>query len=140
MLEKGIAELVITGSSSAAIAVRAVIGTRFYPLVPPESAEYPCATYEVISNPPDYTLDGGQGMNQMRLQIQYRDGGPEDASYADAKAAQAAMRTLLEGFRGQLPDGTWVAGILVQDERDHYAQDAREYLPSTDFMIFYPSA
>lgn len=139
MLEKGLAQLVITGSSGAALAVRAIIGTRFYPLVPPEDPVYPCCTYEVISNPPDYTLDGGSGMNKMRLQIQYRSGGPISASYSDAKNAQAAMRALLENYRGQLPDGTWVSGILVADEKDGYMQDGREYGPRTDFMIFYPA-
>lgn len=137
MLEQGFYQRVVADSG-----VQAVIGNpaRFYPVLLPESPTYPCASYQVISDVPDYTLDGGQGMNQKRIQVDTWSGGASSASYMDAKNAQAAIRAALETFRGQLPDGTWVAGILVANAKDEYEQDARAYRTTTDFMVFYPAA
>lgn len=153
MLESGIAQLVIAGESAAAIAVRAIIGTRFYPVVPPEDVTYPCCTFQVISDVPDYLLGGDQALEVMRIQIDSWSGGSSNANYSDAKSAQLAIRLLLAGqpgtptqaaipcFSGPLPDGTVVAAIFVANAEDGYEQDARAYRARTDYMVhFYPAA
>jgi hypothetical protein len=139
LLEQGIAQLVM-GASTPALAVQAIIGKRFYPVVLPEDPQYPCASYQVISDVPEYTLDATPGMISTRIQIDTWSGGTANATFSDAKNAQLAIRTLLEYFRGQLPDGTWVSGILVANARDGYEQDARAYRCTTDFMIYHPAA
>jgi len=137
LLEQGFYARVAANSG-----VQAIIGNpaRFYPVILPESPTYPCASYQVISDVPEYTLDLTAGVSQKRIQVDTWSGGPDAASYLDAKNAQAAIRAALEGFRGQLPDGTWVTGILVANAKDEYEQDARAYRTSTDFLVFYPAA
>jgi len=137
MLTDGIQALV-----AANAAVKALIGNpaRFYPVLVPEDPTYPCASYQVISEVPSYLLSGASPLNQIRLQVDTWSGGLQSASYASAKAVQAALRAVLEGYRGTLPDGTRVAAIFVDSARDLYEDDARSYRTTTDYMIhFYPS-
>ena len=134
MLEAGIQQLVADN-----LAVKAIIGNpaRFYPVLLPDDPTYPCASYQVISDVSDYLLDGTISLSSIRIQVDTWSGGSSGANYADAKNTQAAIRSLLEGFSGLLPDGTRVAFIRVVDARDLFEQDARSYRTSTDFMVYY---
>ena len=120
--------------------VQAVIGSRFYPVILPENPAYPCASYQDITTKPQYTLDGPTPAFEVRrLQIDTWSGGSSNASFADAKTAQAAIRAVLEGFAGTLPGGVIVAKIFVITARSEYEQDARCFRTTTEFMIhFYP--
>jgi hypothetical protein len=136
MLEAGIQALV-----AANAAVQAIIGNpaRFYPVVLPEDPTYPCASYQVISEVPVYRLNGNLSIYPVRLQVDTWSGGLENATYAAVKNMQAAIRAVLEGFKGTLSDGTKVAYIEVAGAADLFEQDARCYRTSTDFMIYvYP--
>jgi hypothetical protein len=134
MLEAGIHQLV-----AADAGVRALIGApaRFYPVLVPDDPVYPCASFQVISDTPVDLLDGTLTIGPMRLQVDTWSGGIANASYASAKAVQAAIRAVLESFTGALPDGTFVNYIHVAMARDLYEQDARCYRTSTDFMILF---
>lgn len=137
MLEVGIQNLVVANAG-----VQALLGNpaRFYPVVVPENPDYPCATYQVISDAPAYLLDGSQSIEVKRIQIDTWSGGPTAATYSSVKAVQAAIRAVLEGFTGQLSDGTVVAVILVANSTDLYEQDARSYRTTTDYLVhFYPA-
>lgn len=136
MLEAGIQELI-----GANAGVQALIGNpaRLYPVVLPEDAVYPCATYQVISDVPVYVLPAGTAIEVKRIQVDTWSGGPDNATYAAAKAVQAAVRAVLELYYGQLADGTRVAGIFVAHSMDLFEQDARAYRTTTDYMVhFYP--
>lgn len=137
MLEVGIQNLVAADSG-----VQALIGSpaRLYPVALPEDPTYPCASYQVISDIPDYTLDKASNIEVKRIQIDAWSGGTVNASYLAAKNVQAAIRAVLELFYGALPDGTRVAGIFVANSTDLYEQDARAYRTTTDYMVhFYPA-
>jgi hypothetical protein len=138
MVEVGIAQLV-----RAAAGVKAILGdpARMYPVLIPESPVYPLATYQLISDMADYTLDGSAGIEVKRIQIDTWSGGEVSASYLDAKNAAEAIRNVLEGYSGQLPEGTYVAGVFVAQMQDLYEQDARAYRVLTDYKIcYYPPA
>lgn len=139
MLEEGIQQLVDANS-----AVQAILGNdpvRFYPTILPARPAYPCATYQVISDIPEYVLGGAAGIEIKRIQIDTWSGGTDGASYGDTKNAMAAIRAVLDGFSGPLPDGTRVAGIFVANGRDEFEQDARAYRCSMDILVhFYPAA
>jgi len=136
MLVAGLQQLVVADAG-----VQAAIGTRFYPVLIPENVTYPCATYQVISDVPDYLLDGTKGLATIRLQVDTWSGGPANATYAQAKAAQKAIRSVLELYRGVLPDGTRVAGVFVTNAMDGFEQDSRSYRTTTDYMVtFYLGA
>ena len=137
MVELGIYQRVAADSG-----VRAIIGNpaRLYPVVLPESPTYPCATYQVISDVPAYVLVGAPPLKVMRIQVDTWSGGPENASYLDAKNAQVAIRAALDRFVGTLPDGTKVAGIFVANAHDEYGQDGRAYRTITDYIVnYYPA-
>jgi hypothetical protein len=137
MLEAGLSQLV-----AAAAGVQALIGSpaRLYPVLVPENATFPCATYQVISTVPGYTHSGANPIEKRRVQFDTWSGGASNANYADVKNLQAAIRAVLEGFQGTLPDGTLVAGIFVAHAADLYEQDARAYRTTTDYMVhFYPA-
>lgn len=137
MLEVGIAQLV-----SAAPGVQALIGSpaRFYPVRLPDSPLFPCASYQLISAVPEYLLDGSQSIEIRRLQIDTWSGGETKASYLDAKNVQAAIRAILEGYSGELPDGTRIAAIFVANATDIFEQDALAYRAMTEYMVhFYPA-
>jgi hypothetical protein len=134
MLESGIQQLVVANA-----AVAALIGTRFYPVLVPEDAIYPCASYQVISDVPDYRM-ADAGIEVKRLQVDTWSGGTSSATYSAARAVQAAIRAVLELYRGTLPSGTVVAGIFVANSQDEFEQDARSFRTTTDYMVhFYPS-
>ena len=136
MLEAGIQQLLAANGG-----VQAVIGTRIYPVLVPEDVTYPCASFQVISDVPEYLLDGTQGIGTTRIQVDTWSGGASNATYAAAKAAQVAIRAVLETFRGALPDGTQIAGIFVANALDTFEQDARAYRTTTDYMVmYYPAA
>jgi hypothetical protein len=145
MLEEGLQALVVANS-----AISALIGTRFYPVIPPEDVTYPCATYQVISDVPDYELVGVPvAIVPVRIQIDSRSGGVSNASYGAARGVERAIRLLLAGkaktatsdgipcFSGALPNGTIVASIMLVNYHSGYNQDAREYVCSADYMVRY---
>lgn len=137
MLEAGIQNLI-----AADAGVQALIGdpARLYPVALPEDPAFPCASYQVISDVPDYLLAGTSSIEVKRVQVDTWSGGTNNATYAAAKQVQAAIRTVLESFRGQLADGTRVAGIFVANAVDLFEQDARAYRTTTDYMVhFYPA-
>jgi hypothetical protein len=137
MLEVGIQNLVAANAG-----VQALLGdpARFYPVLLPEDPDWPCASYQLISDVPDYLLRG-VGIEVRRLQVDSWSGGPVSASYLAVKNIDAAIRAVLEGFSGELPDETRVAGIFVINSHDGYEQDARAYRTTTDYRIhFYPAA
>jgi Protein of unknown function (DUF3168) len=137
MLEVGIQNLVAANAG-----VQALLGNpaRFYPVVLPEDPAWPCASYQLISDVPDYLLRG-VGIEVKRLQVDSWSGGPTGASYLAVKNIDAAIRAVLDRFTGQLPDGTNVGAIFVANSRDEFEQDARAYRVTTDYMIhFYPAA
>lgn len=142
MVEQGFSQFV-----RADAGVQAVLGsspTRFYPAVAPENPTYPYGIFRVVSNTPLYDLKGGVRLNSIRIQVDTVDGGPDGASYADAKAAQAAIVNCLQPndnpYVGLFPDGTIVSGIFVSNAHDGYDQDARAYRTVTDFVLnYYPA-
>src|SRR5579871_220706 len=109
-VEAGFAQKVM-----ATAGVQAVLGNpaRFYPVVEPEDAMYPCAIYRVISDPRAVTLPAKVAHATMRIQVDAKSGGASNASYAAAKSAQLAIRTALELFAGLFPDGSKITGVLV---------------------------
>jgi hypothetical protein len=137
MLEAGIHQLI-----AADAAVKALIGNpaRFYPVLVPDNPVYPCASFQVISDTPVDLLDGTLTIGPLRLQVDTWSGGIANASYASAKAVQAAIRAVLESFTGRLPDGTFVNYIHVDNARDLFENDARCFRTSTDFMILFDSS
>ncbi len=129
MIEQGIHDLLLADT-----AVSGLIGNRLYPLMLPEAAMFPAASYQLISAIEQYTLDGPLGLTQARLQI--------DAwgqTYGSAKILAAAIHAVLNGYDGTLDEGTAVFEIERDQATDGFDPNSRLYRVQSDFMILYGS-
>ncbi len=127
MIGLGIAALLISDPTCSA----AVQGT-VYPLLLPEKAALPTATFQVISDVPTYTLDG-LTFAKARVQI--------DAwglAYGDASNVAQVIRTVLERYAGTLPNGLLLSSSEIDDGPiDYYEPDSRLYRAQTDYVLYY---
>ena len=127
-MEAGLRQLV-----TASQAVSTLIGARMYPLILPDQAAFPAVTYQVVSSMEEQTLDGPTGIFTARVQVD-----AWSASYGETKAVAAAIRTLLDGFDGALPDGTVVANMWLADSpADSFSPEPRLFRTQQDFKLIY---
>lgn len=131
MIEDGLHRLITADAGFIAIAE-----DRLYPLILPEmainSVLQPSASYQLITAVPDYTLDGPTGMVKARIQID-----TWASTYAGSKALTEAIRLLLDGYAGVLPDGTAVQNIWRENVTDSFEPGSRLYRTLTDWRIIF---
>lgn len=127
MIEAGLVSL-LNGTS----AITNLCAGRIYPVVMPELGQPPCIVYQLVSSVSQYSNDGPSGFVTARMQLT-----AWAASYADAKALDAAVRAALDGYTGTLPDGTDVANVLIDNGLDYYEKDSRLFRVSTDYRVLY---
>ncbi len=133
MLEEGLVKLVQSDPSVAALCPN---GGYFVKL--PDGTPLPSWSYQVISDPADYTTTG-----ERYTQIRY-----ELDCYADPDGANMAIRlaraidNVLGGFKGTLPDvdQTVVFACLRSDRRDFENSEARNFRRMTEYDIHYRDA
>lgn len=80
----------------------AMVGTRIFPQVAPQSSPFPRITYQRISSGRRKTLDGIEGLVAASIQI---DCWSKD--YREAKNVANRVRVLVDGFKG-----SW-AGFVI---------------------------
>ena len=127
MIESGLASLLLSNST-----VTAIIADQISPLVLPESAKYPAVTYQVISSIAEYTNDGPAGFARTRIELN-----AWATTYGSSKAVAQAIRAVLDGYSGTLPDGTHVANAIVVNISDQFDSDARLYRVQTDYSVWH---
>ena len=128
MIEPGIVALALANPAIAALIV-----DRFTPDILDDPAAYPAASYSLISTVDTYTLDGPLSLVQIRLQID-----SWGATYAQAKSLAQALKALLNGYAGTLPNGVVVENIQRDGESGpRFDQTQRAYYVQTDWMIQY---
>jgi hypothetical protein len=133
LLEEGIVKLV---SSDPGVA--ALCPNGGYLLQLPDGTTLPSWTYQIISDPPDYTLVG-----ERYTMIHY-----ELDCYADPDGANMAIRlaraidSVLDGFKGTLGDidQTVVHACFRADRRDFFNPEARNYRRMLEYDIHYRDA
>lgn len=109
MIESGIVALI---SDDAGIV--ALIGTRVYAVLVPETVTYPCLSYQVVSSVSNYTIDRKE-FGQKRIQFDCWAN-----RYSDAEAVKQALRNVLDMYSGTLTDGTRVLGTFREVEIDFF--------------------
>lgn len=109
----------VTGNGT----VSALIGTRFYPVVVPQNAVYPCASYQTISGVPTYTIGTQQAqIRQPRIQIN-----AWAQTFDQARALGRAIRAAIDHQTGNW-SGTQVLGVIFEvEEIDIYDAETRIY-------------
>lgn len=116
---------ILAGSAS----VTALTGTRIDWGMRPQGQSMPAiALTNVNDGAIDHSQDG-PGLSQARVQIDCYGG-----TYAAAKTTARAVRTLLDGYRGGMFQGAFLAGARDLSEGEG---ETRVHRVSMDFIITY---
>jgi hypothetical protein len=119
---QNVLEAAVYNILSTTAAITAITSTRIYPLVAPQSADFPRITYQIIVDAPDHVLSGASGLRESRVQI---DCWTDDADYDMAHTLADKVRVALDTFRGTA-GGTgsiWVHQIHLNDQSDGFEED-----------------
>jgi hypothetical protein len=127
VIEDGLFQLITADSGFSTIAAN-----RLYPLILPDTPTFPAATYQLISSVPEETNDGPTGFVKARIQTD-----TWSNSYASCKALAKALRVLLDGFTGTLPNGVAVSNIIRDNSSDYIEPVSRLYRVQTDWLVMY---
>jgi hypothetical protein len=114
-------------------AVLALVSTRVWPTILPQSPVLPAVTYQVISAFRRPTLTTTDNLPEKRVQI--------DAwgkTFEQAHAVAEAVRKAIDGFQGTMGSspGVEVSGIHAESERVGYEPDSKLHRESRDYMIW----
>jgi hypothetical protein len=99
----------------------------------PKDAQLPNWTYQVVSDPSDYTLQGAVELGYMRMQVDcYGDTAGQVITLAKA------IDRVLSGYLGTLTDGTIVQGCFRTNRGGPPFDDgARNYRRMLEYEIWY---
>lgn len=99
--------------------VSALIGTRCYPGVAPESAALPYVVYQTISTARPRHLGGTSGIAERRIQLDVY-----AATLTSAESVSEELRELFSAFRGAMGSSAQVniRSCFVDDEDDLYEE------------------
>jgi hypothetical protein len=117
-------------------ALSATIGTRMHPLRFPDTAMFPCITYQEISAPVVGSHDETSAtLTHARYQL--------DAwatTYSAAVSLGKAIFDALEGFKGVITKGSdtfTIMAILRVDKRTNNDSETGLFWVSQDFVVWY---
>ena len=116
--------------------VTALVGTRIYPKLLPQSPAYPAVVLHLISGGTDHTHDGPDGIAEVRYQIDCL-----APTIAAATAAAEAVRVALDGYQGTMggAGGVLVDSVFLVDSRDDYDDEMRVFVQGRDYaMMIHP--
>lgn len=125
-LEEGLRTYTLAGS-----AVAALVGTRMYPRMLPQTPTLPALVYQRIDTRRLHDLAGPDGLPRPRMQVTCWAPLPLSAS-----GLAAAVRQRLDGYRGAMGTVS-VESCLLVGERDVTDTEAGRYGVALDFMIQY---
>ena len=115
--------------------VTALVGTRIYWGLAPQSVAGDFVAMHVISGPRDYTMQAASGLRQTRVQVDCWAG-----TYGAAKAIARAIESAVSGFKGTVSGKTF-QGIFIDAERDDDTSDTGDgvtrYRTSLDLLIWH---
>lgn len=115
-------------------AVAALLGTQMYPLVPPKDVQGTYCLYQLITDPSRLHLRGVVSLRFARVQFSVW-----DSRYLGADPAAEAIRHVLDGFKGALPDGTTVSSCVCDSFEDAYDSVALRYGVQADYIVSFRS-
>lgn len=115
--------------TTAPAATQAVIGTRLYPVVLPQSPTYPAATYQVIAESTPMAHDGPGDLRSDTIQVDCF-----AVTYAAARALARAVESDLNGYRGAM-GAERVDGIFWKNMIDHYDDQAEVWRVVVEFLV-----
>jgi hypothetical protein len=120
-------------------AISALVGSRMYPITPPQGQVLAHIVYHMISGQGDRHMQGRSGLSRPRIQI---DCWADTPDVAISLAGEVKER--IDGFKGAMAWGTNspqnsvdVQAIFFESERDDYDADSGLYLISHDYIVWF---
>jgi hypothetical protein len=100
------------------------------------NALYPCITYQMVSDVPEYTLTGTAGISTARIVFDCL--APLDpGGYGVARNIALAVKAALAGYTGTLPDGTVVWRAESVNVVDLFSPDALFSHTAVHVLVIY---
>jgi hypothetical protein len=113
--------------------ITALVGARIQPLPAPEDlTQYPCITYQGVSEMNGYTLTGSDGVTDTRIIFNCY-----ALRYLDARTLALAVKAALSAYSGTLPDGTVVYECQIANVVDGYDDGSRISKTSVHVLVTY---
>lgn len=127
----------ITGN----VTLAGLIGTRCYPLVAPEGAEYPLIVYQIISESridAHFNPDLGHGQTGLvRSRVQFTVVGK---SYGELTPVITVLRSLFDAWKGTITIGVDTFPVehsFLDNFSADYGQSGENYQATLDVFIMY---
>lgn len=96
------------------VAVTALVGQRVYWGTIPQGSAAPSVAMYVITRLSSYTMQGSDGLEESRIQIDVR-----DTELARAWQVRDAIKSLISGYRGTV-QGIALQGLFLVSERQRF--------------------
>ena len=112
-------------------AIKSLVQARIFPVLVPQNVQFPCITYQLISDPRLQTLEGVSVPNPY-VQIDCW-----AKTYNDAHALAAAVETALECYRGLMGGLVQVHSCLLRSKADIFEPEVNDFRVSLDFSIWH---
>jgi hypothetical protein len=110
MMEKGLYMLLAADTGTSAL-----VGSNIYFILQPKGTGVPSIVLSITVAKDFYTFKGVSGLRSALIQVD-----AYASNYYDVRATSRAVRLLLEGYMGNLPDAdaTAVGGCIVEKDWD----------------------
>jgi hypothetical protein len=105
-------------------AVAMILGQRIWPVIAPASASLPFATWRRTGVSRSQGLSGPTGATSVQLAVDVF-----STTYEEARAAADRIRSVLDGWGGQVTDYVSVRNVSLETESDGFVQLAGGDLP-----------
>jgi hypothetical protein len=141
MLFEGFQQLLKTQSSLKALlgdpTSRADKTTGIFPVLAPEGCTMPVIVASQVSGGGTPSMDGANALHTARIQFSCYASAGQNQGFTMAKKLARALRGVLEGWRGTLPDGTEVDSTQLMLELDLFEEAPFEYHTVLHFAFTY---
>jgi hypothetical protein len=117
--------------------ITAIVGNAIQPIpAPSDLSLFPCITYQMASDVPEYTLTGTAGLSRARIVLDclapFNPGG-----YLVSRNLALAVKSAISGYEGTFPDGTQVFIAEVVNVTDNFDNDAMLSRSSVHVLFVY---
>ena len=118
--------------------ITALVSTRIYPQVAPDTASYPFIVYSVISEGHEHSMSGASGLASVTMQID-----AWASTVASRVALSEAIRNALDGFRGDMGTENLSIRSCFLESRSNFfepktdGKETPDHRASLDFLIWH---
>ncbi|WP_332717343.1 tail completion protein gp17 [Pelagibacterium mangrovi] len=137
MMEADFRSLIVSASAITALVPASDIRLNFIP----QGASAKAVAIYRVSGVPGYVMDGPDGLEESRIQVDVRCSDPKNApgsGYSAAFAIAAQIKALLSGFKGTIGGTQFqMIGILAERQSSEDTDTAFYHRFSIDFQVWH---